>query len=535
MSNSSDNYDMIIIGAGHNGLVTAAYLAKAGHRVVVLERRDCVGGAAITEELFPGFRFSTCADGSGWLSSEIRRDLGLDAQGLEILPSEVVAFAPQPNGTHLAIWRDTERTAKEIGRFSAADGKAYPGFVAMMSKLAGVVRGLAKVTPPDLPELEWGDLRSLPKLARPMRELGRKNINEFARVLPMPISDLLNEYFESDTVKGTIAARAVRDITWGPYEAGTLYTFLYNWALGNTGVFRSSGVVKGGMGALTGAIAKAARSFGAEIRTGAAVVQVVTQDGRATGVKLEGGEEIRAKVIVSNANPRTTFLNLVGIQRLQAKFVRHVRNIKYRGSSARVHLALSELPEFTAISTAATGDVATLLRGPIQIAPSMVDLQRAYHHVKYGEYSPRPYLDILIPSLSDPSLAPAGQHVMSITAKYAPYQLRAGDWETTREAFTQVVLDTLSEYAPKIRDLILHRTTLAPPDLEAVFDLPEGNPNHGEMTLDQFLFMRPVPGYGRYRTPVEGMYLCGAGTHPGGGVTGIPGKNAAREILKDSR
>jgi phytoene dehydrogenase-like protein len=284
------------------------------------------------------------------------------------------------------------------------------------------------------------------------------------------------------------------------------------------------------MGALTEAIANAARGFGAEIRTGAPAAKVIVEGGRATGVRLASGDELTAPVIVSNADPRTTFLELLEPRYLDASFVRHVQNIKYRGSAARIHLALRELPEFTAL---AGDDDAARLRGPIQIAPSLEYVQRAFDCTKYGEYSAHPYLDILIPTLSDPSLAPEGQHVMSITAKYAPYELRQGDWLAHKEAFADVVIDTLAEYAPGIRDAVLQRHVLAPTDLETIYGLPEGNPNHGEMTLDQFFHMRPIPGYARYRAPVAGMYLCGAGTHPGGGVTGIPGQNAAREILKD--
>ena len=524
------NYDIIIIGAGHNGLVTAAYLAKSGRRVLVLERQAQVGGAAVTEELFPGFRFSTCADGSGYLSSEVRRDLKLEANGLEILPADPIVFSPQPDGSHLTIWRDTARTVKEIQKFSRADAESYPAFVELISKIANVVGGLMRISPPDLPELGFKDLRSLIELAGPVRKLGRKNINELLRVLPMPVADLLNEWFESDILKGTIAASGVQNITWGPQEAGTAYTLLCNWALSDTGLFRSAGVVRGGMGALIHSIAKSAKAFGAEIKTDTPVSQVILEDGRATGVKLESGDVLKAKVIVSNADPRTTFTQLIDPQQQSATLVRHVRNIKYRGSAARVHLALREIPEFDALRSADTADY---LGGPIQVAPTMMYLQRAHDCVKYGEFSQRPYLDILIPSLSDSSLAPSGQHVMSITAKFAPYQLRIGDWDSRRDAFTEAVLDTLAEYAPKIRDVIIHQKTLVPPDLESAFGLPEGNPNHGEMTLDQFFHMRPIPGYARYRMPMEGLYLCGAGAHPGGGVTGIPGRNAAREISRD--
>jgi phytoene dehydrogenase-like protein len=524
-----DAHDVVVIGAGHNGLVAAAYLAKAGRRVLVLEQRDSIGGAAVTEEIFPGFKVSTLADGAGYLSDRVRRDLKLDAR-VEILRSDAVAWCPQPDGDQLTIWRDTSRTAVEIERFSRADALAYPGFVELMSRIADVVGGLMEMTPPDLPEVGIRDLRAGSGLLGPVRKLGRKRLSELLRVLPMSSDDLLNEFFESDVVKAAIGASSVLNISWGPREAGTAYTLLASWAQSGTGLFRSAGVVKGGMGALTGAIAETARGFGAEIRTSAPVEKVIVREGRATGVRLESGEEIRATRIVSNADPRTTFLRLLEPRSLDLSFVRHVRNIKYRGSAARIHLALRELPEFTAMQ----GADAAALRGPIQIAPSLDYIQKAFDCTKYGRTSEQPYLDILVPTLSDPGLAPSGQHLMSITARYAPYALRNDDWSSRKEPFADLVIETLAEYAPGIREAVLQRHVLAPTDLESLYSLPEGNPNHGEMTLDQFFHMRPIPGYARYRTPIDGMYLCGAGAHPGGGVTGIPGHNAAREILKDS-
>jgi phytoene dehydrogenase-like protein len=523
------NYDVIIIGAGHNGLVTAGYLAKAGRRVLVLEKRDAVGGAAVTEEIFPGFKASPVTDGS-YLSEAVRRDLKVGAH-VETLPSDVVACCPQPDGSQLTLWRDTARSAQEIARFSKADAEAYPGFVELMGKIAAVVRALMEMTPLGLPEVALRDLGDGLGLLGPARRLGRKGIPELLRVLPMPAADLLNEHFESDAVKAAIGASGVLNITFGPQEAGTAYTLLTGWALSDTGCFRSSGVVKGGLGALSEALADAARGFGAEIRTGAAVERVVVEAGRASGVRLAGGEQISAHKVVSNADPRTTFTELLEPRYQDTSFTRSVQFIKYRGSSARVHLALSELPQFTALGG---GDVEAQLRAPIQIAPSLDYIERAYDGSKYGRYSEEPYLDVLIPTLSDPSLAPQGQHLMSITAKYAPYALRDADWSAHKEAFADVVIDTLAEYAPGIRGIISQREVLVPADLESRYGLPEGNLNHGEMTLDQFFHMRPVPSCARYRTPVGGMYLCGAGSHPGGGINGVPGHNAAREILKDS-
>jgi phytoene dehydrogenase-like protein len=523
-------HDVIVIGAGHNGLVTAAYLAKAGRRVLVLERRESIGGAAVTEELMPGFRVSSLADGPGYLSARVRRDLKVESR-VEILASDSVAFCPQPDGSQLTIWRDQARTVEEIARFSRADAEAYPGFVELMSRIGDVLGALMEMTPPDLPEVGMQDLRGGLGLFGPLRRLGRKRIGELLRVLPMPAEDLLSEFFESPVVKAAIGASAMLGISFGPREAGTAYTFLANWAQSGNGLFRSAGVVKGGMGALTEALGDAARGFGAEIRTGTPVEKALVRDDRVVGVKLADGEELEARVVVSNADPRTTFEQLLEPHTLDASFTRNLRAIKYRGSSVRVHLAVRELPEFFAL---AGGDAAAL-RGPIQIAPSLDYVQRAFDCTKYGRCSENPYLDVLIPTLSDPDLAPEGQHVVSITARYAPYALRSGSWATHRDTFADVVVGTLAEYAPGIRETILHRHVLAPTDLESTYGLPEGNPNHGEMTLDQFFHMRPIPGYARYRTPISGMYLCGAGTHPGGGVTGIPGHNAAREILADAK
>ena len=523
--------DVIIIGAGHNALVAASYLAKAGRKVVVLEKNAQVGGAAVTEEFSPGFKASTCAGGAGYLSDKVVADLKLGAHGLDVVPTDALVFVPQPDGSSLTLWRDTAKSAQEIEKFSSADAAAYPRFVEAMRPMAEAVESLLRITPPDLPDVGWEDLASARTMAGPVWKIGRKHISQFLKTLPMPVADLLDEWFESDVVKGAIASSAVRDITWGPRESGTAYTLLYNWALSNTGLFRSSGGMRGGMGAITGAIAKAASAFGAEIRTNSPVSDILLEEGRAVGVRLGSGETLSADIIVSSADPRTTFTRLLNPSVLDLSVVRHTRNIKYRGSAARVHLALSGLPEFTALA----GTDTRPLEGSVQIAPNMTYIQRAYDCTKYGEWAPNPYLDIEIPTILDQDMAPAGQHVMSITAKYAPYALRSGNWEDQRESFGEAVLSALEVYAPKIRDAVIHKEILLPVDLEARFSLPEGNGSHGEMTLDQFLHMRPLPGYARYKAPVEGVYLCGAGAHPGGGVTGLPGHNAAREILRAAK
>ncbi len=526
-----NKYDVIVVGGGPNGLVAAAYLAKAGRKVLLLEKREMVGGIAVTEEFFPGYKFSSLADGAGHLSPAVVADLNLAHSGLQILPADPLIFSPLPDGSHITIWHDINRTAQEIAKFSEADADAYPGFVNMMTKFSRIVAGLKNITPPDLPDVGLGDVREFIKVANPIRGLGRKNISQLLRVMSMPISDLLNEWFESDTLKGAIAVSAVNNSSWGPQEAGTAYTFLHNWSGSNTGLFRSSGQVKGGMGSLTQAIAKSARGFGVEILTNTEVAKILMQDGDATGVELANGNQISAKTIVSAADMRTTFLKLLDPYYLDQVFVKNVQNIKYRGTQARVHFALDQLPTFTAVN----GDAKQLLSGHVQIAPTMRYIQDAFDPVKYGRFSERPYLDIQIPTLTDPFLAPEGKHLLTVTVKYMPYHLQQGNWNALRDTLGQLVIQSITEYAPDFQKYVQQYRIITPLDMETIYNLPEGNQVHGEMTLDQFLWMRPVPGYGQYRSPLAGLYLCSTATHPGGGVTGINGRNAAREILKDRK
>ena len=386
-----------------------------------------------------------------------------------------------------------------------------------------------RATPPDLPEFQLRELRDLLPLLKPIRSIGRKDFVQALRFMPMPVADLLDEWFESDVVKGAIAASALINSSWGPREAGTGYTFLYNWATSNNGLFRSSGNIHGGMGALSAALARAAKAFGVEIRTGAQVKKIVSVNGLATGVELENGEQLSANIVVSAANMNTTFMKLVDAYYLDQIFVQHLRNIKYRGTTARVHFVLEDLPNFQGVN----GNTREYLSGFVQISPTMTYIQKAYDPVKYGRFSEDPYLDIFIPTLTDPSLSSNGDQLMSVTVKYIPYHLREGDWDSLQNDLVEQVTKKIAEYAPGFEQLIKGGKVMTPLDLERDYDLPEGNYVHGEMTLDQFFWMRPVPGYGQYRSPIKNLYLCGAATHPGGGITGINGKNAAREILKD--
>lgn len=551
----NNNYDVIIIGGGHNGLVTAAYLAKAGKKVLVLERRDTLGGAAATEEIWPGFKINTGAPDAGMLRPEVVAELGLRQHGLDFIESPVTAFAPQPDSPALTLWRDPRETRAEIARFSAADAEKFPAFMRLVTGLTSILDNIMTLTPPSLEEAKPGDLFSWAKLGLKLKGLGQREMMEFLRVLPMTAKEFLDEWFESDTLKGLLGAAGISGTMQGPQSSGTAFVMLYHYLGAADGGFKATRLVRGGTGQLAAALANAARQYGAELRTGAEVSRILlaenphTGETQAIGVVLAGGEEVLAKVVISNADPRRTLFGLVGAPNLEPHIVRRVRNIRYRGCVAKVNLALNGLPEFISLPQGDAVENNAYLGGHIIISPNLEYLERAYDDAKYGRFSAQPYLDVVIPSVLDPSLAPTGQHVMSITMQYAPYELKqggrgaeeqgrnpkvGGGWDDRQKrALADKILDTLSQYAPNLKDLIRHCQVISPLDWVQEYGLTEGNIFHGEMGLDQLLFMRPVPGYGQYRTPVGHLYLCGAGTHPGGGVTGAPGYNAAREILSD--
>ena len=523
------NYDAIVIGAGHNGLTAAAYLAKAGKKVLVLERRHVLGGAAVTEEIYPGFKYSVCSYVVSLLRPEVIRELDLPNYDLEIIPLDST-FTPMLNGDYLFRSGDHARTRREIARHSAADAEAYEEYGQLMVHMAMAVKPLLAMIPPEPTSWYPGDLFGLARLGNRFRRLGEKLFYDLAKLMTMSSADFLDQWFETDVLKATMSASGIIGTFMGPRSPGTAYVLLHHYMGELDGAFRSWGFARGGMGAISRVIADAARCHGAEIRSQAPVDQILIRRSRAYGVVLASGEEIHARVIVSGIDPKRTFLKMIDAQCLSPEFKKQVNHFKIRGSSAKVNLALDSLPDFTSMPGAGPH-----LAGAISISPSIDYIEQAYDEAKYGDFSRRPYMDIILPSVLDPSMAPPGKHVMSIFVQYAPYDLKNGSWPERRDALGDTVVDTLSEYAPNLKDIILHRQVITPWDLEQEFGLTEGNIFQGELTLDQLFFLRPVAGWAKYRTPIKNLYLCGACTHPGGGVMAASGRLAALEILKDTR
>lgn len=518
--------DVIIIGAGHNGLTTAFYLAKAGFKPLVLERRAIVGGAAITEELAPGYRCPTLAHSLGPLRPGVARDMQLERRGVAFVRPDPRLVAPGPDGRALTFSTDVRRTADAIRAFSAADADRYPEFCATLTRLGAFLGALGDRTPPSLNPAGATELWDLLKTGRRFRSLGRADSFRLLRWAPMAAADLVGEWFETDLLQAAVAARGIFGTALGPWSAGSGAVMLMQAGVddapGGGSVF-----VTGGPGALTAAMADAAREAGAVIETSSAVAKIVTRDGRVTAVALTDGRELPARAVISNADPRRTFLDLVDPFDLEPEFVTKVRNFRCPGTVAKVNLALSALPTFRGVDTAG-------LRGRIHIGPSLDYLERAFDASKYGELPEEPYLDVAIPTLQDSALAPPGRHVMSIVAQFVPYKLAAGEqWEGKSDELMSVVMRTLDRYAPGIEGLVEHRQVLTPVDFEREFALTGGHIFHGEPSLDQLFTMRPVLGWARYATPIAGLYLCGAGTHGGLGITAAPGRNAAREVSRD--
>jgi phytoene dehydrogenase-like protein len=523
-----NKYDVIVIGGGHNGLVNAAYLARAGKRVLVLERRHLLGGAAVTEEVFPGFKFSVCSYVVSLLRPEIIRELDLPRHGLEILPLDGT-FTPMPGGDYLWRVNDHAKTRREIARHSKLDAEAYDEYGKAMVEMAHFVKPVMNMTPPDPASLKLKGLMELLTMGRRFQKLSAEDKYNQVQLMTMSAVDFLDQWFETDVLKATMSASGIIGTFLGVRSPGTAYVLLHHYMGEIDGAFRSWGLSRGGTGAISNAIGNAAREAGAEIRTEAPIAKIILKNGEAKGVALENGDEFYAEVISSSVDPRLTFMKMVGPEHLPEDFVEDIKRYKFRGSSGKVNLALDALPNFKSIPGAGPH-----LRGAISISPSVDYMERAYDDAKYGRYSRRPYVDIVIPSLTDPSITPPGKHVMSCFVQYAPYNLKAGTWDEKREEFGDTVIDTIAEHAPNIRDIILHRQVLTPLDLEREFGLSEGNIFQGELTLEQLFFLRPAPGWAQYRSPIKNLYMCGSATHPGGGIMGASGRNAAMAILKDS-
>ncbi|MEK7347599.1 MAG: NAD(P)/FAD-dependent oxidoreductase [Candidatus Eisenbacteria bacterium] len=521
-------YDAIVVGGGHNGLVAAAYLARAGRRTLVLERRHVLGGAAVTEEIFPGFKFTVFSYVVSLLRPEIIRDLELPRHGLQILPLESTV-TPLDNGDYLAGWADPDETRRELCRHSPRDADAAVVFGRLMHHMAMAVKPILGMVPPDPTSLSPGDLAGLLKLGGHFRSLGPERFHALHKLMTMSSADYLDEWFEFGPLKATKSASGIIGTFLGPRSPGTAYVLLHHYMGELDGAFRAWGFQKGGTGGISESIAGAARAHGVTIRTSAAVERVLVRNGQATGVVLEGGEEIPAKIVVSGLDPRLTFTRLVEPKDLPDSLVEAVRRFKFRGSSGKVNLALAGLPNFTCIPGEGPH-----LRGAVSISPSVEYLERAYDDAKYGEFSRHPYMDIVIPSMIDPSMAPPGKHVMSVFVQYAPYNLNGGWTDAKREAFGDTVVDTIARYAPNLKSLILHRQVLTPLDMERITGLSEGNIFQGELALQQLFFLRPAPRWAKYRTPIRGYWQCGAGTHPGGGIMGASGRLAAMEILRST-
>ena len=520
-------YDAVIIGGGHNGLVSAAYLARAGLSTLVVEKRELLGGAAVTEEIFPGFRFSVASYVVSLLRPEIIRELDLPAHGLDILPLDGT-FTPL-QGDYLWRVNDHGRTIRELRRWSKSDAEAYEEYGQLMVEMARFIKPILSIVPPDPTGLDPRQFAPLTGLARSFQRLPQHQQAVFVQLMTMSAADFLAQWFETDPLMATMSASGIIGTYQGVKSPGTAYVLLHHYMGEIDGAFRAWGIPRGGAGGVSNAIGSAARAQGAEIRLEAPVARIMTRAGRAIGVALESGEEIYARHVLSSVDSRLTYLGLIEPGTLEPEFEDEVRRFKFRGSSGKVNLAVDRLPDFSCLP--GEGEH---LRGAISYSASIEDMERAYDDAKYGHWSRRPYIDMIIPTLVDPSMAPPGKHVISCFVQYAPYHLdpSLGSWDDNREAFGDAVIDRIAEVAPNIREIILHRQVLTPLDIERRFGLTEGNIFQGELSLEQLFFNRPMPGYARFRTPIRDLWLCGSATHPGGGIMGANGRIAAMEVLR---
>lgn len=523
-------FNAIIIGAGHNGLVTAGYLSRRGLKVLVLERRPVVGGVCVTEEPFPGYRVSTASYLCSLLDPKVIDDLELNRFGYAIFPKDPASFTPLPDDRYLLFWQDKKKTFGEIAKFSRRDAEQYPIYEELINRLAVFAESQFRRTPGNIFPTTLGDWKSIVRLGGELLTLGLGDLTKLVKVLRSSVKSFLDDHFESAAVKATLATDGVIGFNGGPSTPGSAYVLLHH-CMGEVGGKRGLwGFVKGGMGGITQALRKSAEAKGAVIQTNAAVAKIRVSSERAIGVVLDDGEEIDARVVVSNADPKQTFLQLIEEEDLPLSFRGKVDGIKMEGNSLKVNLILGELPNFTAYPGIAVGPQH---KGTIHISPSLNYMEEAWRDAEQGIPSKSPTLECCIPTTYDDSLAPPGKHIMSIFVQYAPYRLKEGTWDEIRDDYADQVIDTLADYAPNIRGAIIDRQVLTPLDLEREFGLTHGNIFHGDMILSQLFSLRPLRGWAQYRTPIKNLYLCGSGTHPGGGVTGLPGYNAAREILSD--
>ena len=522
---SVKKYDAIVIGGGHNGLTAAAYLARAGKKVLVLEKRYVLGGAAVTEEVFPGFKFSVCSYVVSLLKPNIIRELMLPKFGLELLPLEST-FTPFEND-YLIRTADADETYREIYRHSAKDAETYSRFGPLMSQIGMAVRPILETIAPNAIRPSFSDLSSTKKLFDHLKTLSDEQFQYLTKLMTMSSADFLDEWFEFEPLKATMSASGIIGTFMGPRSPGSAYVMLHHYMGDIDGAFRAWGFQRGGTGEVSMAIARSAEHFGAEILTEAPVQKVLVKNGRAKGVVMENGDEYNSNIVISGLDPKVTFLNLLDENDLPSDFVKDINNFRIRGSSGKVNLALDGLPDFSALPGSGHH-----LRGAISISPNYDHLEKAYDDAKYGNFSESPYMDIILPSVLDPDMAPSGKHVMSCFVQYAPYNIKGGWNDDKREAFGDAVINTIAKYAPNIKDIILHRQVLTPADLESTFGLTEGNIFHGELTLQQLFALRPAVKWADYSTPIKNYFQCGSGTHPGGGITGSPGEMAAKKILK---
>jgi phytoene dehydrogenase-like protein len=521
-------FDVIVVGSGHNGLTSACYLARAGLKVLVVERNDYVGGAAVSRRLYEDFTYSNCSYVCSLLRPEIIRELELPKYGLQVIPYGGGA-AMTRDGRHLATYTNHDAQRREYERHSRRDAQAYERFSRDVMRQCKFIKPLLMRTPPDPTSFRARDLTELLYLGQRFHSLGDERMHETIRFWTMSAADYLDEYFENDLIKATLAGSSIIGTALGPRSPGTAYVLLHHYMGDIDNAVGSWGFARGGMGAVTAAMADSLRASGGEIRTGSGVEKILVRDGRACGVALKSGDEFHAGTVISNMDVKRTFLETVDARELPADFVELVRRFKIRGSSGKLNIALDGIPDFPALPTDSPA-----IKGDMHISETLDDIERGYDDWKAGRWSAHPYVDMLLPSIIDPTMAPLGKHYMSVFVQYAPYHLAEGPWnDARRQAFGNTVINAIGEHSPNFKDLILHAEVRTPWDIENEVGLTEGNIFQGELTMDQLLFNRPIPGYAQYRSPVKGLYLCGSSTHPGGGVMGAPGANAARTVLGD--